>query len=206
MFFVGKICWESPSQVFQMRFDTDGWTRKLFLIFLIKLKHELRFFMDLHELYNDCSLEQFMYKTRTILVNLKTICDLPKNDKEKLTIWSGTVFWNGLKSSPQTCVTEMLIFWSQKNTQFTDMKFTPNKVGVVVNPEMLSDYRIILLKKAKKVTIQLSANPKLNCLLKIGWNSDMEFLRNMVLFKIPCTPISFIPKEICCLLVLQISN
>ena len=120
--------------------------------------------------------------------------------------WFETVFLNGRKSSPPTCVTGMLIFWSQKNTQFMVKKFTPNKVGVVVNPEMLSDFPIILLEKAKKVTIQLSANPKLNCLLKIGWNSDMEFLRNMGLFKTPCTPISFIPKEICCLLVPQISN
>ena len=120
--------------------------------------------------------------------------------------WCETVFLNGLKSSPHTCITEMPIFWSQKNTQFMVKKFTPNKAGVVVNPEMLSDYPRILLKKAKKVTIQSSANPKLNCLLKIGWNSDMEFLRNMVLFKIKCTPISFIPKEICCLLVLQMSN
>ena len=119
---------------------------------------------------------------------------------------SGLRGLNGLKSSPHTCVTEMPIFWSQKNTQFMVKKFTPNKVGVAVNTEMLSDYPIILLKKAKKVTIQSSANPKLNCLLKIGWNSDMEFLRNMGLFKISCTPISFIPKEICCLLVPQISN
>lgn len=48
----------------------------IFIFLSIKPKYDLRLFLDLHELHNNCSSEQFMYQTCTTQANPWQICCL----------------------------------------------------------------------------------------------------------------------------------